>query len=113
MSVIGKIDRILETVCDEVAKDVYEGKSDTYIVYNVAAEDPTGYHDDAPSDNIIYLQIHLYMPKDDDYTLLQKELKTAVFNGGFSYPRVALNTVEKDTDKRHICYETNIAESEE
>ena len=113
MSVIGKIDRILETVCDEVARDVYEGTSDTYIVYNVAAEDPTGYQDDAPADNIIYFQIHLYMPKDDDYTLLQKELKTAVFNGGFSYPRVALNTVEKDTDKRHICYETNIADSEE
>lgn len=113
MSVIGKIDRILETVCDEVARDVYEGTSDTYIVYNVAAEDPACYQDDAPTDNIIYFQIHLYMPKDDDYTLLQKELKTAVFNGGFSYPRVALNTVEKDTDKRHICYESNIAESEE
>ena len=96
-----------------MAKDVYEGKSDTYIVYNVAAEDPTGYHDDTPSDNIIYLQIHLYMSKDDDYTMLQNELKTAIFNGGFKYPRVSLNTVEKDTNKRHICYETNMAESEE
>ena len=113
MSVIGKIDRILETVCDEVARDVYEGTSDTYIVYNVAAEDPACYQDDAPADNIIYFQIHLYMPKDDDYTMLQNELKTAIFNGGFKYPRVSLNTVEKDTNKRHICYETNIAESEE
>ena len=113
MSVIGKIDRILETVCDEVARDVYEGTSDTYIVYNVAAEDPACYQDDAPADNIIYFQIHLYMPKDDDYTMLQNELKTAIFNGGFKYPRVSLNTVEKDTNKRHICYETNMAESEE
>lgn len=113
MSVIGKMDRTLEEVSGEVARDVYDGRSDTYIVYNVAAENPTGYSDNAPTDNIVYFQIHLYLPQDEDYTSIQNKLKTAVFNGGFSYPQVTFNTVEKDTHKRHICYETNIAESEE
>ena len=31
MSVIAKIDRILETVCDEVAKDVYEALSESNV----------------------------------------------------------------------------------
>ena len=40
MSVLGDLKTALKSVCTEAAMDVYDGKADTYIVYNVAAEKP-------------------------------------------------------------------------
>lgn len=42
MSVLGDLKTALKSVCTEAAMDVYDGKADTYIVYNVAAEKPGG-----------------------------------------------------------------------
>lgn len=36
MTVTGQLKKALKSVCSEVARDKYEGKKDTYIVYNVA-----------------------------------------------------------------------------
>lgn len=112
MRVLGDLKTALKSVCTEVAMDVYDGKADTYIVYNVAAEQPGGFADDNPAVNEMYFQVHLFVPLNKNYLNMQKAIKTALFLSGFSYPKVALNTVERDVKKRHICYETNIAESE-
>ena len=108
MTVTGKLKKILKTVCKEVERDVYTGDKDTYITYNVATENASGYADDRPSVETIYLQIHLFTPSDVDYSVIQDSIKSAVFDGGFSYPYVSLDAVETDTNKRHICLETNI-----
>lgn len=112
MSVLGDLKTALKSVCKEVAMDVYDGKADTYIVYNVSAEQPGGYADDSPTVNEMYFQVHFFVPLNKNYLNMQKAIKSALFLSGFSYPKVALNTVEKDVEKRHICYETNIAERE-
>ena len=112
MRVLGDLKTALNSVCTEAAMDVYDGKADTYIVYNVAAEKPGGFADDNPAVNEMYFQVHLFVPLNKNYLNMQKAIKTALFLSGFSYPKVALNTVERDVKKRHICYETNIAESE-
>ncbi len=51
MSVLGDLKTALKSVCTEVAMDVYDGNADTYIVYNVAAEQPGGFADDNPAVN--------------------------------------------------------------
>ena len=66
MSVLGDLKTALKSVCTEAAMDVYDGKADTYIVYNVAAEKPGGFADDNPAVNEMYFQAvsytHLTLP---------------------------------------------------
>lgn len=107
MTVTGQLKKALKSVCSEVARDKYEGKKDTYIVYNVATEQAGNYVDDSPHSETVFLQIHLYMPSSVDYTTLQDAVKKTVSDNGFSYPQTALNTVETDTNIRHICLITN------
>ena len=62
MSVLGDLKTALKSVCTEAAMDVYDGKADTYIVYNVAAEKPGGFADDNPAVNEMYFQVLLFIP---------------------------------------------------
>ena len=107
MTVTGQLKKALKSVCSEVARDKYEGKKDTYIVYNVATEQAGNYADNSPHSETVFLQIHLYMPSNVDYTALQGAVKKTVSDNGFSYPQTALNTVETATNIRHICLTTN------
>lgn len=100
--------KALRTVCTDMAQDAYTGCADTYLIYNDADETPSSFVDDEASTETSYIQVHLYLPNGRDYMSLKKKIKTALVQGGFSYPSVSLNTVESDTDKRHICFETNI-----
>lgn len=108
MSVISDLRKALKTVTTEIAQDTYAGSADTYITYNVASQEPDNFVDDAPKDETVYLQVHLYLPIGTNYLVLEKNIKTALFKSGFSYPSVSLNTTESDTEKRHICLETDI-----
>lgn len=47
MTVTGQLKKALKSVCSEVARDKYEGKKDTYIVYNVATEQAGNYADNS------------------------------------------------------------------
>ena len=59
MTVTGQLKKALKSVCSEVARDKYEGKKDTYIVYNVATEQAGNYADNSPHSETVFLQIHL------------------------------------------------------
>lgn len=108
MSVISDLRLALKPVCTEMAQDIYAGTADTYLVYNAAVESPSSFSDDEAQTETMYIQVHLYIPKEKNYLSIKQQIKTALVQAGFEYPVVAMNTIETDTCKRHICYETSI-----
>ena len=77
---------------------------ETYVVYNVAGETPVNFGDDAPENAIIDLQVHLYMPANQNFFEIKNKLCKALFQQGFTYPSIPLNEVEKG-QVRHIVFE--------
>lgn len=83
--------------------DFNTNNEDTYVVYNIASEMPDNFGDDAPSDVIVDLQAHLYLPASVNFFDLKLKLTRALFEQGFTYPSIALNEVEDNV--RHIVFE--------
>lgn len=98
----------IREACKKVGIPAYPDFStqgeDTYVVYNIASEMPDNFGDDAPSDVIVDLQAHLYLPASVNFFDLKLKLTRALFEQGFTYPSIALNEVE-DGEVRHIVFE--------
>lgn len=98
----------IREACKKVGIPAYPDFStqgeDTYVVYNIMSETPDAFGDDAPSDVIVDLQAHLYLPASVNFFDLKLKLTRALFEQGFTYPSIALNEVE-DGEVRHIVFE--------
>lgn len=77
---------------------------DTYVVYNTVNESPVNFGDDTPEDVIVDLQVHLYMPANQNFFEIKNKLAKSLFEHGFTYPSIPLNEVEKG-QVRHIVFE--------
>lgn len=87
------------------APDVYEGKKkDRWFVYNYADDRGTLDADDEPSERLVSLQLHLYMPGRENFLEIKERVRESIFaTGEFTYPSVTNLGV---TDgKRHIVFE--------
>lgn len=76
----------------------------TYVVYNIVNESPSCFGDDTPEDVIVDLQVHLYMPANENFFEIKNKLCKSLFQQGFTYPSIPLNEVE-DGKIRHIVFE--------
>ena len=103
MDAVLKIPTVLQQIGLEIAQNVYKGSKKEYIVYNIATETPTDFADNTPQYDEVYVQVHLFLPKD--------KIRHLLFEAEFGYPSVALNVVEDET--RHICLETSIKQEVE
>lgn len=82
-----------------------------YIMFNVSDDRGISYCDNAPEDDLISMQIHLFTERGFDYLNTKKQIRSALFEAGFSYPIVTENN---EDDYNHIIFECEIAlESEE
>lgn len=90
--------------------DIYTGESEKYFVYNYADQRGTLFADDEPETVIASVQVHFYLPADENFLEVQKQIRTALFKQGFTYPEV---TVIREENKRHIIFECEIEETEE
>lgn len=113
MSVTGLLTTTLTQTGFDVAMDIYTGDNKPYIVYNIDTESNESAYDDTPKLDTVYAQVHLYCDTRYDCTQLKKQIKSLLFDTGFSYAKVTLNTIETDTMLRHICFETNISQESE
>lgn len=94
------------------APDIYDGRSEHYFTYNYA-DNRAGLHgDDSPETVIAYMQIHLFMPRDEDFIKIKNAVRKALHIQGFTYPEVTIS-LENDTNKRHIIFECEIEEEME
>ena len=85
--------------------DDFSHSDEKYITYNIQFEDPELFGDDQPNAVICSVQVHLFMPRDENFFALRTALRHELFRQGLTYPTVAYNTIETGTDTRHIVFE--------
>lgn len=82
-----------------------------WITYNMAYEQGTLYGDDKAHAMRSGIQVHLFLPKKENFFSIRKELRNALIEQGFTHPETVLNTIEGDT--RHIVMECEDDEESE
>lgn len=97
MDAVLKIPTVLQQIGLEIDQNVYKGSKKEYIVYNIATETPTDFADNTPQYDEVYVQVHLFLPKDKNYLAYQQKIRHLLFEAEFGYPSVALNVVEDET----------------
>ena len=110
MTEFEKIIAAIEPFGFPYAPDIYEGSGESFFVYNYADERATFYADNAPAAVKASVQVHLYMPAEENFIALKNQVRAALFSKGFTYPEV---TVLREKDKRHIVFECDIEEEME
>jgi hypothetical protein len=111
MNVNSLIISTLKPLVSTVVPNNYSGTADTYIVFNYADDRGGTFADDMPQDDIASIQIHLFCPGKFDYMTLKKQIRSKLFEAGFSYPSVQTFYEKGSTpsaDKNHIVFECEI-----
>ena len=88
------------------APDIYEGSEEHFFVYNYADEMADFYADNAPAAVRASVQVHLYVPAEENFIELKNKVRRAL-QQGFTYPEV---TVLREAKKRHLVFECDIEE---
>lgn len=95
--------------------DVYTGSSEEgWFTYNYADDYGSGFADDMPTAVIASVQVHLFLPMDQNFISLKNAVRKALLQQGFLYPEVTTFTeIISETKKyRHIVFETSILEED-
>lgn len=90
-----------------VIPDSYEGEEEKYITFNYPDETAILFGDNKPKKIAVYVQVHLYLPMQDEYQEEKMQICRELLNAGFKWPDVTILT-EKEVGKRHIVFETKI-----
>lgn len=90
--------------------DSYEGPSDHYFIYNYADERGELYRDDGPDHVVASVQVHFFLPINENYLGIKGRIRAALFEHGFTFPEV---TSKIDNKSRHIIFECDIEEDME
>jgi hypothetical protein len=94
------------------APGIYNGnKDDGWFVYNYADDYGAAYADDAPTQVIVSIQLHLYLPINQNFIALKNKIRKALVNQGFSFAQISVYTDEDDA-WRHIVFECDTFEDD-
>ncbi|EDM88810.1 hypothetical protein RUMOBE_00931 [Blautia obeum ATCC 29174] len=55
------------------------------------------------------MQIHFFMPANESYISWKKKIRKALFDAGFTFPEVIIQTEDENTI-RHMIFECSIEE---
>lgn len=92
---------------EAVEHGTYTGKSPAYATFNYISEDGINFADDAPEEDQVDLQVHLFSSKSDTSSL-RKETKRLLFQNGFTYPKLVMDQYEDKTRLQHVTYECSL-----
>ena len=109
MTTFEKIIAAIEPFGCPHAPDVYREKAQRWFTYNYADDYGTNYSDDAPGAVIASIQVHLFLPIDDDFIRIKNKVRRAIFQQGFTFPEITVLT-EDDEKLRHIIFECDTIE---
>ena len=112
MSVNKRIIEALNPFGIPVKPELYTGSEKTYVVFNYADDRGADYGDNTPQCTVAYMQVHLFMPLNQNGLALKKEIREALFGAGFTYPSVTILT-EQENNIRHIIFECETEEERE
>lgn len=108
-----EFEKIIEAIKDfgfPYEPDVYSGDEEQYFVYNYADERGSLYADNMPESVIASVQIHFFLPAEENFIKLKNQIRRALLQQGFTFPEV---TVLTEGRKRHIIFECDIEEDME
>ena len=91
--------------------DIYEGSEKKYFTFNISDDRGFLFADDVPSTNRVTVQVHFFLPMEENYIAERAAVRKALLDAGFTYPVIEMFT-ENDTQVRHIVYECEISERE-
>ena len=116
MTVNRKIIEALKPYGMPVVADHYSGKEKRYIEFNLYDDTVTVFADGEPETDIVTVQVHLFLPREEDYLQLKKKIRRSLCNAGFCYADITEFTESEATDQyprgiRHITFETEIEEN--
>lgn len=109
MTTFDKIIAAIEPFGFPHAPDVYREKAQRWFTYNYADDYGTDFSDDEPGAVIVSIQVHLFLPIDDNFIELKNKVRRAIFRNGFTFPEITVLT-EDDEKLRHIIFECDIIE---
>lgn len=108
----GTVDSILKTALESlgvpVARLLYTGKAETFIVFQLAIGTETGYADDDTDKTEYIYQVHIYSK--GDYIPLLHKVKRTLKEAGFFNVVFNPEIYESETGYYHIPLEVNYLE---
>lgn len=87
-------------------------QSDDYSEYFTIAEaDDRGdnYGDDKPGTAVVSVDVHWFLPLQENYISKKTEIRKAIFGAGFSFPEVTV-IPDADLQVRHVVFSCSIAD---
>lgn len=112
MNINQKIIDTLSTLGLPVKESIYTGNEEKWIVFNYADDRGDAYANDAPTVEVVTMHIHLYVPLVFNYPKMKKDIRSLLFEAGFSYATVSTE-IETDTRLRHLIFECEYVEGRE
>lgn len=122
MNTFEKIQAVAQRMGIPAYPDVYSGKEsarpERWITYNFSDNRGTLFADDEPNAVVHSVQVHLFLPANKNFLMLQNTLRNELFAEGFTYPDITVliderTTASSGTQKiRHIAFDCEIQDEE-
>lgn len=115
MTVNEKIIEALKEFGMPIALNHYSGKENRYIEFDLYDDSGALFCDDAPEFDIIYVQVHVFLPAEEPYLKLKKDIRQALMEAGFCYADITESVDSNPANGypkgiRQINFETEIDE---
>lgn len=92
--------------------DQYNGQADHWYTYNYADDYGRDYADDEPQNIGVELQVHYFLPINEDFLKIKNQIREALHAQGFTYPEITI-IPEQDTKIRQIVFSFSGTEERE
>lgn len=106
MSINESILAAVTPVVPEIASGSYPGDADTYCTFNYT-EHPSNFGDDHPETALFDVQIHLYLPANQNSLALRREIRNNLIEQDFSPPTIYNMS---DSEGQHYVFECEFLE---
>ena len=112
MNVFEKAHAAADSIGYYSCPDVYQkGDKDRWITYNLTFEKGELFGDDVAHDMVTSIQVHLFLPRKENFFSIRKQLRDALITQGFTFPEMTNNSIEGEM--RHIVLECDDDEESE
>lgn len=106
MSINSAIKLAITQAVNVCVPDLYTGAEKTYCTFNYT-EYPAGFSNNAPKSVKYDVQVHLFLPVEENPLKLRDKIKNALFMAGFTFPTILNMT---DNEYQHHVFECEYEE---
>ncbi|MDY4596863.1 phage tail protein [Faecalimonas umbilicata] len=111
MTVFEKIIEAIEPFGFPYTPGVYKGEEKHWFTLNYVDDRGNLYADDEPQSVLATVQVHFFMPYNEDFVRIKNKIRDAIFRQGFTFPEIEILS-DTDPQIRHLVFECEIEEEE-